>query len=53
MGWLIDPEETVIFVYQRDATVQVFEDQSGLVPTPEFANGARWTVRDIFDWLKI
>ena len=52
MGWLLDPEETCIFVYGADKSVQVFEDETTILPVPEFATTVRLTVGEIFAWLK-
>ena len=51
MGWLIDPEESFIFVYGADKSVQGFEDPEAVLPVPEFAEAVRLTVGGIFDWL--
>jgi Uma2 family endonuclease len=59
LGWLIDPDEELIFVYRSDRTVYVFEDPSdGLRPTgghrlpvPDFAAALHLTVGQLFGWL--
>ena len=53
MGWLIDPEESCIFVYGADKLVQVFEQTAMVLPVPEFAQGLHLTVEEIFYWLKV
>ncbi len=53
MGWLLDPDESCIFVYGMDNTVQVFEKAEMVLPVPEFAQAVRLTVGEIFDWLKV
>jgi Uma2 family endonuclease len=53
MGWLLDPEEFCIFVYGVNKSVQVFEEPGMVLPVPDFAQGVRLTVGEIFDWLKI
>ena len=52
MGWLLDPEESCIFVYGANNLVQVFEGTEAVLPTPEFAQAVQLTVGEIFDWLK-
>jgi Uma2 family endonuclease len=37
MGWLIDPNEKIVFVYFRDRTLAIFENKSDLLPVPDFA----------------
>jgi Uma2 family endonuclease len=51
MGWLIDPDEEIIFVYHSDRTVFAFEQPQDLVPVPEFAKAIQLTVGQIFGWL--
>jgi Uma2 family endonuclease len=52
MGWLVDPEESFIFVYRADKSVQGFEDVDMVLPVPAFAEAVQLTVGEIFDWLK-
>ena len=52
MGWLIDPEESCIFVYGADKLIQVFENTDLVLPVPEFAQTLHLTVEEIFSWLK-
>jgi Uma2 family endonuclease len=52
MGWLLDPEESLIFVYKADKSVQLFEDVNVVLPVPEFAKAVQLKVGEIFDWLK-
>jgi Uma2 family endonuclease len=52
MGWLIDPEEELVFVYLADRTISVFEEQDDLLPVPEFAASFQLTVGQIFSWLE-
>jgi Uma2 family endonuclease len=51
MGWLIDPDEEIIFVYHSDRTVFAFEHSHDRLPVPEFANTLQFTVGQIFGWL--
>jgi Uma2 family endonuclease len=53
MGWLIDPEEELVFVYFADLTLAVFEEPSDRIPVPTFAElFISLTVGQIFSWLK-
>ncbi len=52
MGWLIDPEEELIFVYLADRTIAVFEEQNQLIPVPTFAESLQLTVGQLFSCLK-
>ena len=52
MGWLIDPEEELVFVYFADRTLAVFEEKDRLLPVPEFAAAFKLTVGELFGWLE-
>ena len=59
MGWLVDPDEELVFVYlAHDPTdklaqprISVFETKDDLLPVPEFAKSFQLTVGQLFDWL--
>lgn len=58
MGWLIDPEEELVFVYFADAcgglrlrTLAVYEEESDRLPVPPFAESFSLTVGKLFSWL--
>jgi len=51
MGWLIDPEEETVFVYQPQQKIECFEDSDRSLPTPEFAGEFQLTVGELFGWL--
>lgn len=53
MGWLLDPEEQLIFLYGIDKSVQVLEEASLPIPVPAFAEQVRIRVGEIFDWLTV
>ena len=36
MGWLIDPEEELVFVYLADRTLSMYEEKDDLLPVPGF-----------------
>jgi Uma2 family endonuclease len=52
MGWLIDPEEEMIFVYFADRTIAVFDEPTQQLPVPEFAVGVELSIGEIFSWLE-
>ncbi len=52
MGWLLDPEESLIFVYGVNQSVQIFENAEAILPIPEFAQAVQLKVGEIFNWLK-
>lgn len=51
MGWLIDSEEEVVFVYLCDHTIQLFDVAEQLLPMPSFATDFQLTVGELFSWL--
>ncbi|MBE9200500.1 MULTISPECIES: Uma2 family endonuclease [unclassified Nodularia (in: cyanobacteria)] len=51
MGWLIDPEEEVVFAYFANRTLAVFELASDRLPVPPFAESFNLTVGKLFSWL--
>jgi Uma2 family endonuclease len=52
MGWLIDPEEKLLFVYFADSRVAVFEAADERIPVPTFAESLQLTVGQLFGWLE-
>jgi Uma2 family endonuclease len=51
MGWLIDPDEEMVFVYFANRTIAVFEDKTQILPVPEFASPIALTIGEISSWL--
>jgi Uma2 family endonuclease len=51
MGWLIDPDERTVFVYQSERQVLVFDLPDQQLPTPSFASEIKLTVEEVFNWL--
>jgi Uma2 family endonuclease len=51
VGWLIDPEEKTVFVYRPKQEIEVFEELDVVLPMPDFMDGFRLTVQDLFAWL--
>ncbi len=60
MGWLIDPEEELVFVYFADTLgtldqqpkISIFENKEDLLPVPEFAKSFQLTLGQLFNWLE-
>ncbi|MFE1748337.1 Uma2 family endonuclease [Coleofasciculus sp. H7-2] len=51
MGWLIDPNEQTIFVYQPKQQPEVFDEPEQQLPVPSFASELKLNVGDVFGWL--
>jgi Uma2 family endonuclease len=52
MGWLIDPEEELVFVYLADRTISVYEEKTDSLPVPDFAASFQLSVDRLFSWLE-
>jgi Uma2 family endonuclease len=53
VGWLIDPAEKMILVYQPDRQVQVVDILESELIVPKFARSIKLTAGDVFGWLKV
>jgi Uma2 family endonuclease len=53
VGWLIDPAEKMILVYQPDRQVQVVDMLEAELIVPELARLVKLTAGDVFGWLKV
>jgi Uma2 family endonuclease len=51
MGWMIDSEESCIFVYQPNQTPKFFDEPQMVLPVPAFAGVIEITVKQLFDGL--
>jgi len=51
MGWLIDPDEQSVFVYQPDQPTTVYDEPGTRLPVPAFATDFNLTVESLFSWL--
>ncbi|CAN1213043.1 Putative restriction endonuclease domain-containing protein [Tumidithrix helvetica PCC 7403] len=51
MGWLIDPSEQTVFVYESKREIQVFDLPETMLPFPDFANLVQLSLRDLFELL--
>jgi len=52
MAWLLEPEESWIFLYGAGGSARVFEEAGAVLPVPVFAGAVELTVGEVFDWLK-
>jgi Uma2 family endonuclease len=60
MGWLVDPEEELVFIYFANVLaglelppgISVFENKEDLLPVAEFAKSFQLTVGELFGWLE-
>jgi Uma2 family endonuclease len=51
MGWLIDPDERTVFVYQPKQEMEIFDENQEKLLMPGFASEMQLTVGELFDWL--
>jgi Uma2 family endonuclease len=51
MGWLIDPDERTVFVFQPKQQTLVFDLPKQQLPVPSFASELNLTVEEVFTWL--
>jgi Uma2 family endonuclease len=51
MGWMIDPEDRTVFVYQPNQEIAIFDDVEAILPMPEFARSLQLTIGELFSWL--
>lgn len=53
VGWLIDPAEKIILIYQPDKQVEVIDTLDRELIVPEFARSVKLNAGDIFSWLRL
>jgi Uma2 family endonuclease len=53
MGWLIDPQEKLIFVYTPNQIPMSFEQNDKVLPVPSFAQDLQLNGETVFSWLKV
>lgn len=53
LGWLIDPAEKLVLVYQPNQQPSLFEAMSDCLPSPEFATEYCLSLEQLFSWLKV
>jgi Uma2 family endonuclease len=51
MGWLIDPDEETVFVYQSQKEVEIFDETQQSLLLPAFVVGLNLSVGELFGWL--
>ncbi len=51
MGWLIDPDEQTVFVYQPRKEVEIFDEVNEVLLMPTFTAGLQLSVGELFNWL--
>jgi Uma2 family endonuclease len=51
MGWLIDPDDRTVFVYEPDREIAIFDGMNDRLPMPGFTLGLTLTVGELFGWL--
>lgn len=52
IGWLIDPEEELVFVYFADRKIEVVEAPEDRLPVPLFAEPVIITLAQLLSWLE-
>ena len=53
MGWLIDPEDRSVFIYQPKQEVIVLDEPEAVLPMPKFMGDETYRVVDLFDLLRL
>ncbi|MGI8935618.1 MAG: Uma2 family endonuclease [Phormidesmis sp.] len=48
MGWLIDPEDKSVFVYQPNQETEIFDEPGAALPMPPFMSELTLKVEDLF-----
>ncbi|MGB3533733.1 MAG: Uma2 family endonuclease [Microcoleaceae cyanobacterium] len=51
MGWLIDPEDRGVFVYQPGQEVEVLDEAEAILPMPKFMGEITYHLADLFGLL--
>ncbi|MGD1944414.1 MAG: Uma2 family endonuclease [Leptolyngbyaceae cyanobacterium] len=53
LGWLIDPGERLVQVYDPDKRLTSLESAEDILPMPPFAAALQLTVGQLFGWLQV
>jgi Uma2 family endonuclease len=53
MGWLIDPAEQIIIIYQPNQSPVAISSSAQMLLVPDFAEELQISLGQIFDWLKV
>ena len=51
MGWLIDPDDQTVFVYEPLQEIKIFDEVDRVLPMPIFTERLQLTVSELFSWL--
>ena len=51
MGWLIDPEDKGVFIYQPKQEVEVLDELEAVLPMPKFMGEINFRLADLFELL--
>ena len=51
LGWLIDPSQKKILVFQPNKQPIFLQDSTDIIPVPEFLSEYELTVETLFGWL--
>ncbi|PZD75339.1 hypothetical protein C1752_00141 [Acaryochloris thomasi RCC1774] len=51
MGWLIDPEDRAVFVYQPSQEIEILDEPETVLPMPKFLEQLTYRVSDLFGLL--
>jgi Uma2 family endonuclease len=51
MGWLIDPNDQTVFVYQPKKEIEIFDEALEQISMPAFAIDLKLSLGQLFDWL--
>jgi len=51
MGWLVDPDEQTVFVFQPSQEPEVLDDAKAELLLPKFMGEFSLTVGELFSWL--
>lgn len=51
IGWLIDPHERTVFIYQPRQEIAVFDQSNSVLLMPDFMAGQTLTIGELFGWL--
>jgi len=53
MGWLIDPAERLVMIYQPQQQPLAIDSPETILLVPNFASAVQLSLGQIFDWLKV
>ncbi len=51
MGWMIDPDDRTVLVYQPNQEIAIFDADEEMLPMPGFASSLQLTIGELFSWL--